>query len=187
MGWLRVLIRAWIRFNYLDYSAGTGLLSMVLSTFVRRYTATDIGPLIPLIQKNVSLNFAGWPKLPSGSPGSNISVEELDWQLLQSSTASRRAKLYTPDPIDLLLVVDCIYHPSLIPPLVATINHLAIPQRTTVLIVSELRSHDVMREFLDTWLAQHNWEIWHVGSNLLGSQHYVMWLGQKLQPPSTSE
>jgi len=176
-----------MRFNYLDYSAGTGLLSVALSPLVRHYTATDIGPLVPLIQKNVSLNFAGWPKLPSGSPGSNISVEELDWQLLQSSTASQRAKLYTPDPIDLLLIVDCIYHPSLIPPLIATINHLTIPQRTTVLIVSELRSDDVMREFLDTWLAQPNWEIWHVGSKLLKSKHYVMWLGQKLQPPSTSE
>lgn len=50
--------------HVLELGAGTGLLSMVLSPLVRRYTATDIGPLIPLIQKNVSLNFAGWPKLP---------------------------------------------------------------------------------------------------------------------------
>jgi predicted nicotinamide N-methyase len=176
-----------MQFNYLDFSAGTGLLSVAFSPLMRHYTATDIGPLVPLIQKNVSLNFAGWPKLPSGSPGSNISVEELDWELVQSTTASRRAKLHTPDPVDLLLVVDCIYHPSLIPPLIATINHLTIPQQTTVLIVSELRSDDVMREFLDTWLAQPSWEIWHIGSNLLENQRYVMWVGQKLQSPSASE
>jgi len=160
------------------HSAGTGLLSIALAPLVRQYTATDIGPLIPLIRKNVTLNYPGWPNISSESPGANIAVEELDWQLLESTPISQRAKLLSFDPVDLLLVVDCIYHPSLLSSIVTTIDYLSIPGRTTVLIVSELRAEDVMREFMETWLSKPAWEIWRIPNQVLG-KHYAIWMGWK--------
>ena len=57
------------------------------------------------------------------------------------------------DAPDLILAVDCIYHPSLVGPLVSTINHFARPDRTIVVVVSELRAEDVLRGFLEAWLG----------------------------------
>lgn len=160
--------------------AGTGLLSIALSSLVGRYTATDIGPLIPLIQKNVALNFPRWPHISEGTKGANISVEELDWISIQSASASQRPKIYNKDnnPVDLLLVVDCIYHPALIPPFLATVDYLATPGKTAVLIVSELRAEDVMREFLERWLQIPGWEIWRIPNEEFGKR-YAIFLGWK--------
>lgn len=153
-------------------------MSIALGPLVRQYTATDIRPLIPLIRKNVTLNFPGWPNISSESSGSNIAVEELDWQLLESTPISQRAKICDFEPVDLLLVVDCIYHPSLLSPMVTTIDYLSIPGRTTVLIISELRAEDVIREFLETWLSKPGWEIWRIPNEVLG-KHYAIWMGRK--------
>ncbi|KAF8972671.1 putative methyltransferase-domain-containing protein [Flammula alnicola] len=171
--------------HVLELGAGTGLLSIALSPLVRNYTATDIGPLIPLIQKNVALNFPGWPANPSaGEKGKNVSVEQLDWIAIESASTSQRVKIYNTEdqPIDLLLAVDCIYHPSLIPPFLTTVDHLTNSGRTAVLVVSELRAADVMREFLESWLSKPGWEIWHMPNNLLG-KNYVIWLGWKTENP----
>jgi hypothetical protein len=136
--------------------------------------------LIPLIQKNVKLNFPGWPHAPLGGKGNNVVVEELDWVTLESASLSTRAKIYDTEaqPIDLLLVVDCLYHPSLISPFLTTVDHLTTPGRTTVLVLSELRAEDVMRDFLTTWLSKPGWEIWRFPHEQL-SKRYVIWLGWK--------
>ena len=156
------------------------MLSIALAPLVRRYTATDIEALIPLIRKNIALNFPGWPKISSSpeSPGSNIVAEELDWQLLESTPVSQREKIFNFEPVDLLLAVDCIYHPSLLSPLVTTIDYLSIPGKTTVLIISELRAEDVLREFMETWLSKPGWEIWRIPNDVLG-KHYAIWMGRK--------
>lgn len=159
--------------HVLELGSGTGLLSIALAPLVRRYTATDIGHLIPLIRKNVTLNFPGWP-----SSGPNIAVEELDWQLLESTPISQRAKIFNFEPVDLLLVVDCIYHPSLLSSLVTTIDYLSIPGKTKVLIISELRAEDVMREFMEIWLSKPAWKIWRISNDDLG-KHYAIWMGCK--------
>ena len=154
------------------------MLSIALAPLVRRYTATDIEALIPLIRKNITLNFPGWPNTSSESRGSNIVAEDLDWQLLEFTPISRRAKIFNFEPVDLLLVVDCIYHPSLVSSLVTTIDYLSIPGKTTVLIISELRAEDVMREFMETWLGKPGWEIWRIPNDVLG-KHYAIWMGRK--------
>ena len=80
------------------------------------------------------------------------------------------------DPADLILVVDCIYHPSLLPALVETIDYLTVSDRTAALVVMELRASDVTREFLDLWITKSaGWEIWRIDGVLQGP--YVMWLG----------
>lgn len=81
--------------------------------------------------------------------------------------------------IDLLLIVDCIYHPLLLPPLVDTIDYLATPEQTTVLVIIELRAEDVVREFLQLWLTAGDgaWEVWRINEVMKGP--YAMWVGQK--------
>jgi hypothetical protein len=131
------------------------------------------------MRKNVSLNFPDWGV--TGKPGSNIIVSELDWLSIHTTSPSFRQRLL-PDrdgqSFDLVLVVDCIYHPSLLPALVDTINFVTTPCNTTVLVVVELRSDDVVRNFLELWLGSGGWEIRRVGGNLL-KVTYAMWVGWK--------
>jgi protein N-lysine methyltransferase METTL21D len=159
--------------HYFRYSSGTGLLGVLLSPLVRKYTATDIEDLIPLIQKNLSLNFPNWPDK------SNVSATALDWFALQSSTPQMRLRNFSFEPVDLLLIVDCIYHPSLLPAFLDTINYLTMPELTTVLVVVELRAEDVIREFLERWLAMPCWKIWRVGGGGLMGRPCVLWVGSK--------
>ena len=126
-------------------------------------------------------NYPGWPDISEGSPGANIAVESLDWIELQTCSQAERRRLLTgiSAPVDLLLVVDCIYHPSLVPPLLAAIDHFSTPDHTQVLVLSELRSEEVLREFLEGWVNTSGWKVWHVEGDLLQDQHYVLWVGQK--------
>ncbi|KAI0682977.1 putative methyltransferase-domain-containing protein [Cytidiella melzeri] len=161
--------------HVLELGAGTGLLAIVISSLVRQYTATDIEELIPLIAKNLILNH----RSPSSTASSNVTAEALDWVALMHSSPSTRRTAFCYSPVDLLLVVDCIYHPSLLPALVETIDHLATSEQTAVLVLAELRQEDVMREFLELWLAAGDgaWEIWHVEELMEGP--YAMWVGWK--------
>lgn len=149
--------------------AGIGLLSIVFSPLVRTYTATDIPELVPLMLKNLALN----------GDRPNITAEELDWLQLSSATSSYRSKIFAYPTIDLLLVVDCIYHPSLLPALVETINHLSTTNKTVVLVAVELRAEDVLEEFLRLWVGQEGrWEIWSISEGLIDAS-YAMWVGMK--------
>ena len=47
----------------------------------------------------------------------------------------------------MLLAVDCIYHPTLVHPLLATMTALAAHRNTIKLVVAELRAEDVLREY----------------------------------------
>jgi len=145
---------------------------------VRQYTVTDIGPLVPLIKKNIDMN------LP-GIASEKLLVEELDWIALESASPSQRIKVYNTAerPVDLLLAVDCLYNPSLVPPFLATINHLSTSERTAVVIFSELRAEDVMRDFLEQWLNIPGWEIWRIPNDQVGKR-YVLWVGWKSVKPT---
>ncbi|KAJ6591612.1 putative methyltransferase-domain-containing protein [Mycena vulgaris] len=176
----------------LELGSGTGLLSIALSPLVRQYTATDIKELLPLIRKNLSLNFPGWPHVPTkqgiSAPGHNVSVEELNWQTLHSTPHPRRAQLFPPPspPVDLVLIVDCIYHPALLPSLLTAMDYVSDPESTAVVVFMELRAEDVTREFLEGWLTLGGgeWEVWRVSKDgsdgMLGPETpYVMWVGWK--------
>ena len=165
--------------HVLELGAGTGLLSVILGPLVARYTATDIAPILPLIRKNLALNFDGWPapsSLPSSpsevpKSGANVHVEELDWL----APLPRASRIVSP-PVDLVLAIDCIYNPSLLPALVSTLDRVSNAD-TVALVVMELRQEDVVREFLALWIATERWEIRRV-NELLGGR-YVVWVGQK--------
>ncbi|OSC97090.1 hypothetical protein PYCCODRAFT_1440527 [Trametes coccinea BRFM310] len=184
--------------HVIELGAGTGLLAVVLAPFARHYTVTDIDDLVPLIRKNVAGNSPNLspntsrpksplsPSAPSKArnslspPASNITAAPLDWVEIRNASPSLRRKLIPEDPADLILVVDCIYHPSLIPPLLSTIDALTVPGQTAVLVVVELRAEDVVREFLQGWLdlsPAGEWEIWSVGGFMEGP--YAIWAGWK--------
>ncbi|KIM62495.1 hypothetical protein SCLCIDRAFT_119592 [Scleroderma citrinum Foug A] len=169
----------------LELGSGTGLLGVVLSPLFCSYTATDIAALLPLIRKNVSQNF---DRDNSGarSQKTNLSVEELDWLTLSSLSPGLPRARYCPRPVtsesndawDLVLVVDCIYHPSLLSPLVDTIGAVSTPGRTWVLVVVELRQEDVVREFLDLWL-KHDVGNWSIARIDLLDENYAVWAGHR--------
>ncbi|KAH8981740.1 putative methyltransferase-domain-containing protein [Lactarius akahatsu] len=137
--------------HVLELGAGTGLLALALSPFVRKYTATDIPALVPLLRKNIL-------SAPASAP---VTVAALDWTL--------------PAAPNVLLVVDCVYHPALVRPLLTTLTALATPQHTAAVVVVELRAEDVLREFLQEWIAL-GWRVWSVGEDLLGAR-WGMWVG----------
>ncbi|GBE81541.1 hypothetical protein BKA93DRAFT_726555 [Sparassis latifolia] len=180
--------------HILELGAGTGLLGIVFSSLVARYTVTDIEALVPLMQKNLENNLPNFSpppaKHPSQSrkqipyrPGAIVTAEALDWQTLLTASPYLRHFICPFAPVDLLLVVDCIYHPSLLPALLATIDYLTIPSKTAVLVVIELRAEDVVREFLEGWLnlsPNGLWEIWSVPDVMEGP--YAVWIGWKCLP-----
>lgn len=164
--------------HILELGSGTGLLSVVLAPYVAKYTATDLPDLIPLIRKNQTHNI-------STSLLSKISVDDIDWLELHNTSIYRRNKFFklNGNPIvDLILAVDCIYNPSFIAPLLSTINHFAVSS-TLVLVVLELRSSDVTREFIASWLSlAGKWEIWSMP--LLGPK-LAIWIGRRTGDIST--
>ena len=115
--------------------------------------------------------------IPSSST-SKIVAQDLDWITLQSTSPTLRAKAFAFEVVDLLLVVDCVYHPSLVSPLVDTMRYLTTPGKTTVVVAVELRAEDVVREFLEMWLqSDPRWQIWSVGEERLSSA-YALWIGR---------
>ena len=123
---------------------------------MRKYTATDIPALLPLLRKNVL--------------SASVTVTALDWAL----PALRQVDVVGSDAPDVLLAVDCIYHPALVRPLLTTLTALATPLHTAAIVVAELRAEDVLREFLQGWIAL-GWSVWSVGEDLLGAR-WGMWV-----------
>ncbi|KAJ8520288.1 hypothetical protein ONZ45_g2869 [Pleurotus djamor] len=166
--------------HVLELGAGTGLLSVLFSPYVGKYTATDIEPIIPLIRKNISTNIEARRTPSQPDALFNVLAHTLDWVQFHSTTPSIRQQYLSsisPEPVDLLLIVDCIYHPSLLSPLLTTIDAVAVADKTAVLVVVELRAEDVIREFLTLWVAMESWEIRHVDGVL--DNPYAIWLGWK--------
>jgi hypothetical protein len=125
------------------------------------YTATDTPALLPLLQKNVLS--------ARTSTTATVTTTALDWTLPTQRQLDVRA-----DPPDILLVVDCIYHPSLVHPLLTTMTALTAPRRTVALVVAELRAEDALRDFLDGWIGL-GWHVWSVAECLLGPR-WGMWV-----------
>ena len=109
-----------------------------------------------------------------------MTAEVLDWLHIHHTPLPTRPRLFpfATAPLDLILIVDCIYNPSLLPALVETIDFLATAGKTAVLVIIELRQEDVVREFLELWIVKGGWEIWRIGSEFMGLR-YAVWMGWK--------
>lgn len=171
---------------------------MILSPWANHYTITDLDYLVPLIQKNVTTNRSNISQvarraragsthkstnLPDSRVSDNITIESLDWlQIHEAMKSSRKLPwpLQEQDQISLVLAVDCIYNPSLIPAFIDTLDYFATSRTAftghsepdgwgdqyercpCVVVAVELRAEDVLREFLQKWLAKGGWSIWRV-------------------------
>jgi predicted nicotinamide N-methyase len=178
----------------LELGSGTGLLGLILAPFTGHHTCTDLPELVPLIKKNILLN----GNLLSESPD-RLSYDALNWNDVYECPPTARERLFLKglsetctgenmnegilNPgFDLILAVDCVYNPSLISPLLTTIDLYTVPERTAVLVVMELRDEDVLREFLTQWSGMPGWEIWSVGNEThpsLLDERFSMWIGFK--------
>ncbi|EJU01172.1 hypothetical protein DACRYDRAFT_22932 [Dacryopinax primogenitus] len=167
--------------HVLELGSGIGLLSVLLSPIVRKYTATDIPASLPLLQKNGGSN----------NITQVVTVEELDWVFLAGLNEERKTRYFPlSDPPDIVLAVDCLYNPSLLKPFLTTLSYLCRPtssmserpkRRPVALVMSELRDSEVMREFLTLWLEldgdQGGWTIWRAGEGVLKGTRCVLWVG----------
>lgn len=159
----------------LELGAGIGFLACALVPLVKQYTVTDIEDMVPLLRKNVV-------RALDAADLSHLTTTDLDWVQLHATSPARRHLVFKRDEgYDLILCCDCIFNPSLVPPLVATINYCSTDDKTIVMIVVELRQEDVLREFLDQWLASGHWQIWRLPERYLGARTigWVGWRGAK--------
>ncbi|KAI0291925.1 putative methyltransferase-domain-containing protein [Multifurca ochricompacta] len=99
--------------NVLELGSGTGLVGLVAGYLGAHVCVTDQAPLIPIMNRNVSLN-----RLQS-----NVVVAELDWAKPLTDMQQRP---------DILLAADCVYFEPAFPHLVATLAALVrpFPERT---------------------------------------------------------
>jgi predicted nicotinamide N-methyase len=178
----------------LELGSGTGLLGLILAPFTGHHTCTDLPELLALIKKNIVLN----AKILSECPG-RLSYEALNWNDVHVCSPAARERVFLNKNstirteggdsaqgndigFDLILVVDCVYNPSLIPPLLTTIDLYTVPGRTAVLVVMELRDEDVLREFLTQWIGMPGWEVRPVGNEghpPFLDERFAMWIGFK--------
>lgn len=85
--------------NVLELGSGTGVLSVLLGPHTRRWIATDLPELVPLIDKNIKMNqndnSGSSPKKKkqtSSQPGVSIVANELDWLSIADTDARSRAR-----------------------------------------------------------------------------------------------
>lgn len=150
--------------NVIELGAGTGTLSVLLSPLVTTWTATDIFPLLALISKNVKRNaeYLSSTSTSARQVTANVMIQELDWmwsskQTLRAFPPSSREEDPTATSYDLLLAADCLFNEALVRPFVNVLNTI---DAKVVVVVCELRSEDVLRLFLEEWLASGDWEVW---------------------------
>jgi len=93
--------------NVLELGSGTGLVGLVAGHLGARVCITDQGPLIPIMERNISLN----------NLQSNVIAAELDW-------AKPLPELQRPD---IVLAADCVYFEPAFPLLVSTLAALVPP------------------------------------------------------------
>ncbi|KAI9510989.1 putative methyltransferase-domain-containing protein [Russula earlei] len=90
--------------NVLELGSGTGLVGLVAGYHGAHVCITDQAPLIPIMERNISLNMLQ----------SNVTAAELDW-------AKPLPYLQRPD---IILAADCVYFEPAFPLLVSTLAAL---------------------------------------------------------------
>ncbi|KAL6754414.1 putative methyltransferase-domain-containing protein [Haematococcus lacustris] len=121
----------------IELGAGMGLGGMALALMGAQVTLTDTAEVLPMLRRNCEGN------LGSGK----VSVVELDWFQPDQVAALQ-------PPFDIVVAADCIYSEAIIPHLHRTIMDLTT-ERSTVVVVNELRSHTIQQAFIDTFNTTH--------------------------------
>lgn len=187
------------RSKVLELGCGTGSLAMACRDLVEpstsKWTASDQFDNLKLVRKTFSLNGVS----PSSGSGP-FKIEEVDWVDIARSRArgkSRTASDGGDEKYDIILATDCLFNESLVLPFLHTISYYSHPLSeppssmggTLVIVVSELRSPEVFRLFLDEWirLDEGSWKVVRIEKGGLGGgrglglagRKYGVWCGWK--------
>lgn len=181
----------------LELGSGTGSLAVLTDELFEKgstatWTLSDQSSLLSTISRNLMSN--GLELGRDRSP-TRYRIEDIDWFDTEKDWLNRHAVASKgrEATYDVILAVDCLYNEALIPPFLHTLDLLAHPASndgtpaTLVLIVSQLRSDDVMRLFIETWIGLPLWSVYRVteeglrGDLGLNISHgrYVVWCGWK--------
>ncbi|PLW20338.1 hypothetical protein PCANC_08476 [Puccinia coronata f. sp. avenae] len=193
----------------LELGAGTGSLGILCAGMfppesTASWTVSDQFDLLAIIARNFGHNCIPLSTAPvPGDHGALHTIEEIDWLEVEKQWLKNQAHLQpNSEPsdcatrrYDLILAVDCLYNEALVLPLLRTLDHFASPPAadtpagpTLVLVVSELRSSDVVELFLRHWLAlRPRWSIFRLPLPLhrpllnlnISKPHYAIWCGWK--------
>lgn len=151
-----------------------------------KWIFSDQAANLPLLAKNLRRN--------EGRLDGNgeKEVREVDWLATPASStvvlqgadeeedATAGAGQVPKTEADIILAADCLYNPSLSLPLARTIHAHSVPfsaresdtgvrgRGTIVVVASELRDEQALREFLAGWLELPGWKIGRVGSEWQG-------------------
>ncbi|KAF8318723.1 hypothetical protein DL93DRAFT_2225618, partial [Clavulina sp. PMI_390] len=149
--------------------------------------------------------------IPLSSPASTAPEAlclPLDWDELYQTTSGSTARAryrasisfandvaqHTTSRFDLVLAVDTLYNPSLVPSFLTVLDEFSDPpmvneageslEPTLVLVACELRDESVLRDFLEGWIRLEGWEIWRLGGQ---EPRKGEDMGNELSPANTDE
>ncbi|KAH7106076.1 putative methyltransferase-domain-containing protein [Auriculariales sp. MPI-PUGE-AT-0066] len=153
----------------LELGAGTGILATALYSRSAQYIATDLVELVPLIQKNLNLN-----DCPS-----TVVATAIDWTVLHSLQSTKRDAVFpVPPGLTVVLAVDTLYNPSLVPPFVSTLEHYT-SSGACALVVCELRAQEVIQEFLEQWVTSERFQIYRIEESII-ELPFVAWVAWRV-------
>lgn len=127
----------------LSLGSGVGVLEITAAALGARVLATDLPAVLPLLTANVDANAA-----VAAARGGSITVAPLEWGASLPDTVSCAA------PWDIVLASDCVFWPTLVRPLVATLAAVAracpaSPPHTFLMIESRGQSELALLDALD--------------------------------------
>lgn len=177
------------RAKVLELGSGTGALAMACRSWLdptsASWTVSDQFDSLKLIRRTFALN-----DVDPDSASTPFEIQEVDWV----EVASRKRRSLEDGQYDIVLAVDCLFNESLVLPFLKTISYFSGPASpssppTLAIVVSELRSAEVFRLFLDEWirLDEGAWKVVRAPRGSLGGsrglgmdgRRYAVWCGWK--------
>lgn len=171
----------------LELGAGTGLAGMYAARRGAQVLCTDLAAMLPVLRQNIELNFA---------PGSAIAAAEYCW----GTDAGRLG-----GPFDVVLAADCVYIEAAFEPLLASLDALVLPGRTTLLLSYQHRRKAESAFFRRLWrlftlvpeLSRHGPRPAHApaatapaataAASVMGKSHKVQILALRREPPQSTK
>ena len=145
-----------------------GIIGLSLYRLVDTYVLTDQEYVLKRLQANVNANMGIGVRGSSQSAG-RLCVASLDWE--KDKVSNVRTAINNDASIDLVIACDCIYNDFLVQPFVETcrdICKLSRTKRTLLLVAQQLRSDDVLAQWLTASL-QH-FDVWRVPNEHLSDE-----------------
>ncbi|MEW5306988.1 MAG: hypothetical protein WDW36_009411 [Sanguina aurantia] len=137
----------------IEIGAGMGLGGLAFAMMGADVIITDTTEVLPMLRRNYERNLSPAAINASGCHGTwadsvgKVVVAELDW------TVPEQVAPLLP-PFDYVLAADCIYHEHITEDFHRTVMDLT-NEKSTVVVVNELRSESVHSRFMELFTATH--------------------------------